>query len=297
MRKLKQPDGSTRHERFVRFRVTFLLNDPRYVMLSDGAQGLYIYLEACAISERREILPLEISDPDSLSFARHRPLPVTEKSLAELKSGKRPLVEQTEDGRLRIVGVRKAHGLRFGWHEEAELDEMYDIRKPHGTHTSDIRRTQGRDVDVDVERDVDQDQEKDVDVRATYGTRKASQSPPTATPTATAGNGSSKSLPAYALKALKLIQHEVQSWDCNGFDDMYRLLDLAGRRVKSGYASAMFTAAHAHDCKSPAQFVRQLAAADGDPSNASIAWAKKILSSTAGPVPDAEVKARERGKT
>lgn len=107
----------------VRFSCGFILNDERLLGRSDAAQALYLYLEALALTNRREFLPPEYT-VKVLARRRGRTVKATAKAMASLKEGARPLVRQLAagdgNGRIRVIGARKKHGERFRWKDERD---------------------------------------------------------------------------------------------------------------------------------------------------------------------------------
>lgn len=106
-------------EPFVRVDVGFVLNDPRWLRLSDTSARIYIQLSAVALQVRKEVLP-PYYDISSIALMLHRSAPEVEKSVKELCDGPKPLLTIVSGNCIRINGFKKRYDGRMQWKDNCE---------------------------------------------------------------------------------------------------------------------------------------------------------------------------------
>jgi hypothetical protein len=263
---------------FVRFEVDFLLNDARYMRLSDGAQATYLYLQACALRCRSEFLPPEY-DIAEIAMARRREEHQIAAALDELTSGPRALIGVLPDGRYRVVGVRDQHGDRFRWRDERDdavvwneehADDNVDVEsfaeteiagrggKRQATTTNDTKRsftktkrqqTTSADVDVDVDSDIEAPQPPRAIKRSNSNDTASLDGGAGVEATSRVAEATSRVASTDDLHGVAGRVHQIISaWDSSRFVGTERLHELIANRAASHDASdAQMMLAHTID--------------------------------------------------
>jgi len=110
----------------VRASVAFL-DSPRMLKLTDAAQALWLHLHKYALAEKREFLPIDY-DTDAIAAMRQRTESEIRLALDELTAGPRPIINELNDGRIRVRGAREKQPL--GWRDETDAAETWNLENP-----------------------------------------------------------------------------------------------------------------------------------------------------------------------
>lgn len=101
------------------------LEDPRWLALSLASRAVVAHVMALGLKHRREFLPRQYT-AGTLCRALWCECADIEECLREILGAEEPILGQLSDGRLRAIGVRQKHGLRFHWKDESEAAVMWN---------------------------------------------------------------------------------------------------------------------------------------------------------------------------
>jgi len=141
-------------DRFIRMRCSFMLTDPRYLMLSDSQKALYLHLQALALQDKRELLSSR-HKARNIAFMTHRDHEKIQKDLNEMAESEDKLIS-IENNRIRVNGVREHHGDKIGWRDDYEPKDMLTRDIDHNADNIPLTTTM-LGVDPDIDLDVDQE--------------------------------------------------------------------------------------------------------------------------------------------
>ena len=300
---------------FVRFRVPFLLDDSRYIRLTGDQQSLWVFLEATALRNRRQVLPAKIT-PAEIAFHLRRDTEGVDRDLAVLEAEPSHLIDRLPDGRINVRGAQKHHGSRFGWkdaqtelseiaessHSEAAHSEAARSKGIADDHTPDVphscptraplvpRTGNDRGTDVDVDGDGEKrpvvaavvDHSGSENARARAGEDTAGslmERAGTATATATAASD------GRFMRASKAFTEATRGWNWASFKNARKLKELVEERLSGTYDQALYCLCHAYDCDKPGSLLHRLQRARYAPTDAGTAWAKLALNEATPKLP------------
>lgn len=233
--------ASQMHGLYVRFECNFLLNDIRITRLDDASFRFYVLVESVALTERREVLPVEY-DLDELAWRFRRDPDWAAHAREALTGGSDPLLEVLDDGRIWVKGVQKKHGNKIKWRDKPPTN---DTRSSGDRPTNDGRSSDDRPGIADGSTpypDVEPDEHTPQSPRNEHGANdgRSSGEPQqhdgtTAQPNQANGNGQRRSEGAHSLDASsperQVFDSLTESWNGHGkVDDI--------RRVAHAYLNA-----------------------------------------------------------